>query len=110
MTSLVKSRDKRTGVTYVYESESYWDSEKKQPRSRRKLIGKVDEETGAIVPTRGRRGRAGKAGAGAADAAAGAIEEREAGILALRLRVADRGRELGSYEKRVEAALRALNG
>ena len=43
--------------TYVYESESYWDKEKKQPRSRRRLIGKIDEETGEIVPTSGKRGR-----------------------------------------------------
>ena len=54
--SLVKLKDKRSGTTYVYESESYWDKEKKQPRSRRKLIGKLDEETGEIVPT-GKSGR-----------------------------------------------------
>lgn len=54
--SLVKLKDKRSGTTYVYESESYWDKEKKQPRSRRKLIGKLDEETGGIVPT-GKSGR-----------------------------------------------------
>lgn len=54
--SIVKLKDKRTGTTYVYESESYWDKEKKQPRSRRKLIGKIDEETGEIVPT-GKSGR-----------------------------------------------------
>lgn len=38
-------------MTYVYESESYWDKEKKQPRSKRTLIGKIDEATGEIVPT-----------------------------------------------------------
>lgn len=54
--SIVKLKDKRTGTIYVYESESYWDKEKKQPRSRRKLIGKLDEETGEIVPT-GKSGR-----------------------------------------------------
>ena len=54
--SIVKLKDKRTGITYVYESESYWDKEKKQPRSRRKLIGKLDEKTGEIVPT-GKSGR-----------------------------------------------------
>ena len=54
--SLVKLKDKRTGVTYVYESESYWDKEKKQPRSHRKLIGKVDDATGEIIPT-GKSGR-----------------------------------------------------
>ena len=59
--SIVKLRDKRSGTTYVYESKSYWDKEKKQPRSRRKLIGKLDEETGEIVPT-GKSG--GKKGSG----------------------------------------------
>lgn len=49
-----------TNTTYVYESESYWDKEKKQSRSRRRLIGKIDPETGEIVPT-GKRGRKKKA-------------------------------------------------
>ena len=52
--SIVRARNKKTGTTYVYESESYWDKEKKQPRNRRKLIGKIDDRTGEIVPTRGR--------------------------------------------------------
>ena len=57
MASIIKKLNKQTGVTYVYESESYWDKEKKQPRSKRKLIGKIDEQTGEIVPTGGRKGR-----------------------------------------------------
>ena len=57
MSSIIKKFNKQTGVTYVYESESYWDREKKQPRSKRKLIGKIDEETGEIVPTGGRGNR-----------------------------------------------------
>ena len=52
--SIIKQKDKRTGITYVYESKSYWDKEKRQPRSNRTLIGKIDEETGEIVPTDGR--------------------------------------------------------
>jgi len=52
--SIVRLKDKRTGTTYVYESESYWDKEKKQPRNKRVLIGKVDEATGETVPTDGR--------------------------------------------------------
>ncbi|WP_353949135.1 IS1634 family transposase [Sporolactobacillus sp. Y61] len=51
---IIKQKDKRSGLTYAYKSESYWDKEKKQPRSRRKLIGRVDEKTGKIVPTDGR--------------------------------------------------------
>ena len=54
-TAIIDVRNKERGVTYVYESHSYWDKEKKQPRSRRRLIGKRDPETGEIVPTRSRR-------------------------------------------------------
>lgn len=54
--SITKGRDNRTGTVYVYESESYWDKEKKAPRNRKKLIGKLDEATGEIIPT-GKRGR-----------------------------------------------------
>ena len=50
----VKQLDKRSGITYVYESVSYWDREKKQPRSKRTLIGRLDPATGEIVPTDGR--------------------------------------------------------
>lgn len=32
--------------TYLYEAQSYWDPEKKQPRQRRKYLGKVGPETG----------------------------------------------------------------
>ena len=46
--------DKRSGITYAYESISTWDKEKKQSRSKRTLIGRLDEETGEIVPTDGR--------------------------------------------------------
>lgn len=57
MSSIVFQHDKRSGITYAYESTSYYDKEKKQPRAKRKLIGRVDPETGQIVPTGGRKGR-----------------------------------------------------
>ena len=50
----VKQLDKRSGITYVYDSVSYWDKEKRQPRSKRTLIGRLDTATGEIVPTDGR--------------------------------------------------------
>ena len=52
--SRVNQYDKRSGITYVYESTSYWDKEKKQPRSQRTLIGRLDPDTGKIIPTDGR--------------------------------------------------------
>lgn len=54
--SIIKQYHKDTDTTYVYESESYWDPELKQARSRRKCIGKIDPETGEMIPT-GKRGR-----------------------------------------------------
>ncbi|MCL5985091.1 MAG: IS1634 family transposase [Actinobacteria bacterium] len=35
--------------TYVYEVESYWDKAKKQPRQKRKYVGKKDPDTGEII-------------------------------------------------------------
>lgn len=51
--AIVRQHDKRSGITYVYESTSYWDKEKQQSRSHRKLIGRLDPETGKVVPTKG---------------------------------------------------------
>ncbi|MEG6521774.1 IS1634 family transposase [Desulfotomaculum sp. 1211_IL3151] len=54
MATVVYQTDKRSGITYAYKSVSYWDKEKKQSRSKRTLIGRVDNETGKIIPTDGR--------------------------------------------------------
>lgn len=54
--AIIKQYHKDTDTTYVYESISYWDEEKKQSRSKRRVIGKLDPETGEIIPT-GKRGR-----------------------------------------------------
>ena len=53
MAAIVYQTDKRSGITYAYESVSRWDKEKQQSRAKRTLIGRVDKETGKIVPTRG---------------------------------------------------------
>ena len=52
--AITYNRDKRSGKTYAYETTYTWDKEKKQSRSKRTLIGRLDEETGEIVPTDGR--------------------------------------------------------
>lgn len=59
--SISKSYNKQNGVTYVYEVyENYWNKEKKRPESKRRLIGKIDPETGEIVPTSRAKKRADK--------------------------------------------------
>lgn len=52
--AIIHQHDKRSGITYAYESHSYWDPEKKMVRAKRKLIGRIDPETGDIIPTDGR--------------------------------------------------------
>ena len=59
--AIIRQFDKRSGITYVYESVSYWDKEKKQARSHRTLIGRLDTETGQVVQTDGRGKRRGQA-------------------------------------------------
>ena len=55
--AIITQTDKRSGITYAYETEYYWDKTKKQSRARRVCVGKVDPTTGNIVPTRGRAKR-----------------------------------------------------
>ena len=52
--AVIYQSDSRSGITYAYESISKWDKEKRQSRSKRTLIGRLDKETGEIVPTDGR--------------------------------------------------------
>ncbi|MFP4461439.1 MAG: transposase, partial [Thermotogota bacterium] len=48
----VNVKNKKNGVTYVYECVSFWDKEKKQPGSKRTCIGKIDPKTGEFMPSK----------------------------------------------------------
>jgi transposase len=50
--ALVYMENKKNGITYVYESDNYWDKEKQQSRSRRICIGKLDPHTGTMIPSK----------------------------------------------------------
>ena len=49
---IIYQTNKKTGITYAYENEAFWDPKKQQSRAKRRLIGKLDPVTGEIVPTR----------------------------------------------------------
>ena len=51
MSCRVNHLNKKTGVTYVYESVSIWDKEKQQSRSKQICIGKIDSSTGELIPS-----------------------------------------------------------
>jgi transposase len=50
--SLVYLKNKKNGVTYVYESTGYWDKEKQQARNHRVCIGKLDQVSGELIPSK----------------------------------------------------------
>jgi len=48
----VEQVNKKTGITYIYESTSYWDKEKKQPRNKQVCIGKLDPVSKEFIPSK----------------------------------------------------------
>ena len=52
--TIIFQTDKRSGITYAYDSIAHWDKDKKQSRAKRTLIGRVDPVTKEIKPTDGR--------------------------------------------------------
>lgn len=118
--AIVRQYHKDTDTTYVYESVSYWDAEKGQSRSKRRVIGKVDPVTGEIIPT-GKRGRKKKGSSdqsGETPAAAvrsgndtdqQKILELELTIYSLNDRISDLESELGRYKSVVEK-IRTMSG
>jgi transposase len=55
MSSQVKHFDKKTGYIYVYESQSYWDKEKKAARNHQVCLGRWDEASGEIIQSKKRK-------------------------------------------------------
>ena len=109
--AIVKVHNKARNVTYVYESVSYWDKELKQPRSHRKLIGRLDPDTGEVVPT-GKRTKAINTSEPYSDTdykalyerALATINQKDALILELRTRLAAAEKESLSCRRSIRKA------
>lgn len=91
MSTIVYQTNPANGVKYAYESISYWDKDKKAPRSKRKYLGRVDPETGEII--KGTRTRKGKAAPG--------TESSEEDIL-LREELKKKDEQIASLRKELE--------
>jgi transposase len=59
--NIAYQHNKKTGATYVYSVHSYWDKEKKAPRNKQVYLGKLDPETGRIIPSTRRKPRSSEA-------------------------------------------------
>ena len=77
VSSIVYQTDRRSGSTYAYRSEPTRDPKTGRPSQRRTYLGRVDPETGEIVPKaapgRRNRSRLGEAPKGAAEGAGPAV-------------------------------------
>ncbi len=105
MSCIVYQVDRKTGIKYAYESVSYWDKEKQQPRSKRKYLGKVDPETGEIITKKERTAHSADDNAEQdADLIAGLkeiVEEKNAEIESLK-------KELKETQKKYEHLLKSI--
>jgi len=116
--AIIDVHNKKRGITYVYDSHSYWDKELKQPRSRRRLLGRRDPGTGELVPTR-KRGTASSATPASADSVTDyatlyrriqkTIREKDALIFRLRGELAAARRLLSRQARCMAKAVEALN-
>ena len=57
MSCIVYQTNKNTGTKYAYKGESYRDPKTGTPKSRRTYLGRVDPETGDIIPKAARDSR-----------------------------------------------------
>jgi hypothetical protein len=101
--AIIKQFDKRSGITYVYESKSYYDKEKKCSRAKRTLIGKLDPDTDELIPTDGRnKGARSQANTPISDMdAAARIRELEDENRQLKLQVSALKKELERIRRQV---------
>ncbi len=108
--AIVRQTDKRTGITYVFEQISTWNPELKQSRSKRRLLGKIDPETGEMVPT----GPVGRPRTKAADkeSTSSEVASLKKALAASQKKVADLSEEIWRLEGRLrakDAELKAVN-
>jgi len=101
--AIIKQYDKRSGITYAYESHSYWDKEKKMTRAKRTLVGRINTDTGEIVPTDG-RGKKDKAKVSPTEELDykklyGALEKKYAGLETLNEALRRENNALGTLNK-----------
>ncbi len=54
--AILYQRNKKNGVTYVFDAQSYYVPSLHQSRKKKRLIGKLDPISGEVIPT-GPRGR-----------------------------------------------------
>lgn len=109
MSCIVYQTDKRTGIKYAYESISYWDKDKKQPRSKRKYLGKVDPVSGEIITSRNKKRSMDGNGQSETAACDSVITQLQEELLEKKIQIETLRKELQALTARYEEA-KALIG
>ena len=99
MPTIVHHYDKKTGKTRVYESTPHYDPVTKQSRPKRKYLGTLDDETGELIPSSGRRGRRKSPMNEPANTETGASSEK---ICALLQTISDKDDEIASLKSQIK--------
>lgn len=117
--AIINSYNRKRGVTYVYESISYWDKELKQPRSKRRLLGRRDPDTGELIATR-KQNTASAVTPSEADSDTDYVElyrqnqktirDKDALILLLRKELANAKTQLKVQKRIIDKAVETLQG
>lgn len=103
----------QSGVVYAYEASYEWDPVRKQSRSKRKCIGRVDPETDEIIPCSGKRGRPPKKGQGSEEKEGKpeeSLKEKNAELLSRLSEAEKRNSTLQEENRKLLKENRALKG
>lgn len=114
--SIVKSYSKQNDTTYFYEQDYKWNPATKRPEGTRKLIGKLDPETGKMVPT-GKKGRPKKDPnapvSDKEDARYARLQDQIDGLTKkieeLSLENSDLKQQVKQYEKKIQSIVKVIN-
>ena len=110
MSCIIYQTDKKTGIRYAYESESYRDPVTKKPKSKRTYLGRVDPATGEIIPKAGagKRNRASASDPSLPDRVQDELASRNETIRTLRQQVSTFETTLKSLKATIEDALTSM--
>lgn len=106
MSCIIKARRKGTSTVYAYRSESYWIPNVGS-RSKRTLLGKIDPETGEIIPTR-KRGTKSKKQEKPEQGISNDVEQTLQETKAALIRETERCQELESTVQELKERIRTL--
>jgi hypothetical protein len=112
MSCIVYQTNHKTGIKYAYESVSYWDKDKGQPRSKRKYIGRVDPETGEIIQkkdTPSHSGDKGKALSSEITSLREKLKEKDMMIAVLREEIKEKDAAYKKLSSSVKKVMKAIN-